>query len=232
MHNFRRRNDLLGPPPYAPCGCHALQIVPDHHTRSKTPSEFVVPSSGKTYRAAVQWSAKCHMAMEALGEHGRRGLLSTSVPLALVAMPGLHDLGSAPNTVVHRAGLAAAYGEDTVVPSSAGAHAGDDEDEDVVLVDVSLAEDNLKLTPVKGGATPAEQSKTPDKAGVLRGAVGPFRAFHAGPEYSAGFLGDCMCFYFLVARGDGGCGVYTLYRERLHHRHLCIWFLLRTGIAS
>jgi len=34
---------------------------------------------GKTYRAAVQWSAKCHMAMEALGALGSRGLPSTSV---------------------------------------------------------------------------------------------------------------------------------------------------------
>jgi len=123
--------------------------------------------SGKTYRAAVQWSSKCHMAMEALGAHGRRGLPSTSVASALEAMPGLQDLGSAPNTVVHRAGLAAAYGQDTAAPASAGAHAGGNDDDDVVLIGVTLAKDNLKLTPVKGVAAPAEQSEKPDKAGDL-----------------------------------------------------------------
>jgi len=54
--------------------------------------------------------------------------------------------------------------------------------------------------------------------------VGPCRAYFDGPEYWAGFLGNCRCFYFLVAMGDGGCGVYTLYRERVHHRNLCILF--------
>jgi len=122
--------------------------------------------SGKTSRAAGQWSAKCHMAMEALGAHWRRGLSSTSVASALEAMPGLHNLGSASHTAVHRASLAAAYGKDTAALSSAEAHAGGDDD-DVVLVCVTLAKDNLKLTPVKGLTVNAEQLENPDKAGDL-----------------------------------------------------------------
>jgi len=79
-------------------------------------------------------------------------------------MPGLHVLGPAPNAVVHRAGLAAAYGEDTAARSSAGAHAGGDDDDDVFLVGVTLAKEILKLTPVKGVVAPEEQSEKPEKA--------------------------------------------------------------------
>ena len=151
---------------------HLQAMTIDHRTLSRLMSiktdavDRHLARSGKTYRAAVQWSAKCHMAMEALGAHGRRGLPSTSVASALEAMPGLHNLGSAPQTVVHRASLAAAYGEDTAALSSAEAHAGGDDD-DVVLGGVTLAKDNLKLTPVKGLTVNAEQSENPDKAGDL-----------------------------------------------------------------
>jgi len=123
--------------------------------------------SGRTYRAAARWSSTCRMAMEAIGAHGHRGLPSTSVDSALEAMPDLPDLSSAPNTVVHRAGLAAAYGQDTAAPASAGAHAEGDDDDDVALIGVTLAKDNLKLTPVKGVAAPAEQSEKRDEAGDL-----------------------------------------------------------------
>jgi len=60
---------------------------------------------------------------------------------------------------------------------------GGDDDVDVVLIGGTLAKDNLKLTPVKGVAAPAEQSEKPDKFVDLRGAVGPCRAFYDGPEY-------------------------------------------------
>jgi len=109
---------------------HFQPMAIEHRTLSRLMSiktdavDRHLERSGKTYRAAVQWSAKCHMAMEALGAHGRRGLPFTSVASTLEAMPGLQDLGSAQNTVVHRAGLAAAYGQDTAAPASAGAHAG------------------------------------------------------------------------------------------------------------
>jgi len=152
---------------------HLQPMTIDHRTLSRLMSIKTdavgrhLDRSAKTYRAAVQWSAKFHMAMEALSAHGLRGLPSTSVASALEAMSGLQKLGSAPNTVVHRAGLAAAYGQETAAPASAGAHAGGDDNVDVVLISVTLAKDDLKLTPVKGVAAPAEQSEKPDKSGDL-----------------------------------------------------------------
>jgi len=70
-------------------------------------------------------------------------------------MPVFQALDSAPNKVVDRAGLAATRVEDKAALSLASAHARGYDDEDVVLVGVALAEDNLKLTPSKGFAAPA-----------------------------------------------------------------------------
>jgi len=54
--------------------------------------------------------------------------------------------------------------------------------------------------------------------------VGPCRAFYGGPEYWAVFLRDCRCSDVLFETRDDGCGVYTRYREYLHHHHLRILF--------
>ena len=69
----------------------------------------------------------------------------------------LQPLKSAPNKVVDRAGVAATRVEDKAAPSLASAHARGYDDNDVVLVGVTLAEDNLKLTLSKGFAAPAER---------------------------------------------------------------------------
>jgi len=117
--------------------------------------------SSKTYRAAVQWSAKCHLAMNEICAHGRRAPPSTAVASALEAMLVLQALDSAPNKVADRAGLAATRVEDKAAPSLASAHARGYDDDDVVLVCVTFANDNLKLTRSKGFAAPAEHSSKP-----------------------------------------------------------------------
>ena len=143
---------------------HLQAMTIDHRTLSRLMSlktdsvDKHLARSSRTYRAAVQWSAKCHLAMNAICAHGRRAPPSTAVASALEAMPVLQALDSAPNKAVDRAGLAATRVEDKAAPSLASAHARGYDDDDVVLVGVTLAEDNLKLTPSKGFAAPAEHS--------------------------------------------------------------------------